>query len=786
MNKYLIDSSTLSNIADSIREKNSKISSLTPLEMPQAILDIKSGGDVPTGTAKIVTEGLHDVTNYAEANVEIDLFNHITYEDNADPDDWERPVEWGLMANGYDSGEQLYMVYDTELLPQNSVQFASWYCTTSAGNIKIERGYVDSEGVFNSVSEDVWTKSTTWTEDLPSIGHRYLVYKFTPISGHIKTIIHDRPSASYNADITGQNDYVKLCQPMIEAYGNLPYVTSFYSSATRTWGNYYLIHQDIKNLKSLTSCAYIFNNARNIECIGGLDTADTSNVTSFASFMSNCFNLTHVDLKHIKVTSKCTSMSSMFTNCAKIKYINASDWDTSNVTLMTSVFNGCLQLQKVDCSSFVGTKVTRMESMFYNCNKIREVDLSNFNTPSLVANTSYTLTNMFNGCYSVQRIDISKLDTRNIMNMSAMFQNCWSLRELKLGENFKTDNVTNMSGMFYNCMILEKIDTTENWNTSKVTTFANMFRQCSRLKSLDLSNFSTTLATTCSYMFGNCYNLESVILPKTFVTSKVTTIGDMFTNCLKLNNLDVTDWDTSNVTTMSNLFQYCRSLTDYGDVSNWTFDKVTTIANMFAFCDKLKNIPDFSGVTFTSCTTASGVFQYCIAVDSVNMSGVSFPKATTLANLFYNCYSIKSLSLTNWNVPLVTTLSYAFGGLQQCSNLVVNGWTAPKLNNMTYIFYNDYALKNVDCTLNFSVATSANNSFTGCYSLTNISNFMTIGKAATTLNTSTLLTVESLVKIFEALPTLTTSVKLTVGTVNLSKLSDSQKALATSKGWTLG
>ena len=54
------------------------------------------------------------------------------------------------------------------------------------------------------------------------------------------------------------------------------------------------------------------------------------------------------------------------------------------------------------------------------------------------------------------------------------------------------------------------------------------------------------------------------------------------------------------------------------------------------------------------------------------------------------------------------------------------------------------------------------------------------------LNYCNALTVDSLVSVLNALPQLDgTSYTCTIGSTNLAKLSDTQKAIATAKGWTL-
>ena len=54
----------------------------------------------------------------------------------------------------------------------------------------------------------------------------------------------------------------------------------------------------------------------------------------------------------------------------------------------------------------------------------------------------------------------------------------------------------------------------------------------------------------------------------------------MFANCNSLTSLDVSKWDTSNVTYMSGMFDDCTSLTTL-DISNWNTSKVKYFGSMF-------------------------------------------------------------------------------------------------------------------------------------------------------------------------------------------------------------
>lgn len=85
---------------------------------------------------------------------------------------------------------------------------------------------------------------------------------------------------------------------------------------------------------------------------------------------------------------------------------------------------------------------------------------------------------------------------------------------------------------FNNNDALENIAATGNYGN--VADMRKMFSYCLGLTSLDLSNFDT---------------------------SKVTDMSSMFYNCLGLTSLDVSGWNTSSVTNMNNMFSYCSKLT---------------------------------------------------------------------------------------------------------------------------------------------------------------------------------------------------------------------------------
>lgn len=102
-----------------------------------------------------------------------------------------------------------------------------------------------------------------------------------------------------------------------------------------------------------------------------------------------------------------------------------------------------------------------------------------------------------------------------------------------------------------------------------VTDMSNLFSRCS-IDDLDLSNFDTSKVNEMSYMFGysTMYGLDL----SGFSTSNVTNMSHMFFEC-KGTVLDLSHFDTINVTIMRNMFAYCNvdriDLTGF-DIQNLT------------------------------------------------------------------------------------------------------------------------------------------------------------------------------------------------------------------------
>ena len=90
-----------------------------------------------------------------------------------------------------------------------------------------------------------------------------------------------------------------------------------------------------------------------------------------------------------------------------------------------------------------------------------------------------------------------------------------------------------------------------------------------------------------SYMFTGCSALLSLDVTN-FNTANVTNMSTMFYNCSKLTSLYLTNFNTEKVTSMEGMFSRCKALTTIYASSKFVTTQVSNSSSMFYNCEKLK------------------------------------------------------------------------------------------------------------------------------------------------------------------------------------------------------
>lgn len=202
------------------------------------------------------------------------------------------------------------------------------------------------------------------------------------------------------------------------------------------------------------------------------------------------------------------------------------------------------------------------------------------------------------------------------------------------------------------------------------------------------------------------------------------------------------------------------------DFSNLDFSAVRDWDYMFYYCTNLQEI-DCRGFDLSEETTLYQMFRNCTNLSSIITDGWDTSSIENMSRVFQGCTSLKSVDLSQLNTSKLANISYLFSGCSGLTSVNMMGWDLSRLTTeslMRYAFY-------------------------GCTSLTELNmDGVTFPdyNIKMGLDTCTALTVESLLSILNSLPQLDGHTRtLFIGSTNLAKLSDEQKAIATSKGWVL-
>lgn len=241
---------------------------------------------------------------------------------------------------------------------------------------------------------------------------------------------------------------------------------------------------------------------------------------------------------------------------------------------------------------------------------------------------------------------------------------------------------------FANLENLEKIEgINEYLNTSQVTSMGGMFYQCYKLSGeLNLSNFDTQNVTDMSNMFAFCAALKTINISG-FNTSQVTNMYWMFMNCGALETIEIGDeWNTGSVTNMSGLFGGCTNL-------KFDFTKLNTtsvISMDYMLRDWNTTELDLSTFETGSVTTMQGMFAGCRNLERINIDPNKFntENVEDMGWMFSNCNKLSSRDLPKFNTNSAMKMNNMF---TECTNLEIldlRSFNTEKVVDMREMFSN--------------------------------------------------------------------------------------------------
>lgn len=312
--------------------------------------------------------------------------------------------------------------------------------------------------------------------------------------------------------------------------------------------------------------------------------------------------------------------------------------------------------------------------------------------------------------YNGTSLDISNWDVSKVINMSEMFSWCSNLQELNLS-NWDMTNVSNTDRMFDACRKLHtlRLDNCNEGTISKIigsdgfpTGEAEGYKGTRKIYCLEEN--VANLAVPNGWELVDAVTGEVIVLEEpefyipgyykgreieeatTMVTSEHTDLSGMFQDCGNLRTINnISEWDTSNVTNMDNMFKRCNSLVSL-DLSNWDVSKVESMSDMIQGCDSLVSV-NASNWDVSNVTNMWGMFADCRSLETIDLSNWDMTNVSNTTYMFNNSSNLRTLRLDNCNEEtvrkIITVGSFPTGTISGATRIIyckqsnVTGLTAP-------------------------------------------------------------------------------------------------------------
>ena len=479
-------------------------------------------------------------------------------------------------------------------------------------------------------------------------------------------------------------------------------------------------------------------------------TVNVSGISSAYKMFEGCTELTSVDLSGFD-SSNVEDMCRMFDECEKLTAVDVSKFDTSKVTDMSCMFSGCSSLTELNLQNFDTSSVTDMSSMFEYCSSLVSLDISHFTVKQDtdiedIINKCDSLASLYMPAEFPESVELPYNGEGTIWKDESgtiCFQTAEDLAKAMKYEKFVVENdqvlIQGKDGNLDYSITAEGVLTVSGvgnyqskipeWSTyarfikkaivdvKGITSTKNMFYGCESLGEIDLSKLDTSRVTNMNSMFEYC-PVQDLDLSG-FDTSKVTDMGYMFA-CSSLNELDISGFDTSNVTNMQCMFMWCGNLSEL-DLSRFKTENVTNMQSMF-YGDRNLRYIDLSNFDTHNVTDMSGMFWSCERLRYADVQGFNTEKVTNMSNMFDDCINLLELDLSGFDTRNVTNMSNMF---HNCllKEIDVSSFDTSKVTNMSGMFSGcmHYDLKKLDVShFDTSNVTDMSNMFRSCFALTSL------------------------------------------------------------------
>ena len=122
---------------------------------------------------------------------------------------------------------------------------------------------------------------------------------------------------------------------------------------------------------------------------------------------------------------------------------------------------------------------------------------------------------------------------------------------------------------------------------SELDDLSGVFARLNKVEVIDISGWDTSNVTIMDCMFSQCPKLKKIIGIENLDVSKLRCANCMFSYCEKLVELDLTNWNPISLENTYDMFSCCSNLKMIKNIENWQLPNIKDVSYMFCNCTKL-------------------------------------------------------------------------------------------------------------------------------------------------------------------------------------------------------
>ena len=452
------------------------------------------------------------------------------------------------------------------------------------------------------------------------------------------------------------------------------YFTPFSSLESLFEGNSDIKSVDLSHLdfSGINSAKNMLKNSK-IEEIN-LSNINAPKLSNIDSMFENCTELVSITLNNF-TTQNGKSVENLFKDTKNLKVLEMSNFDLSSQTSEDSLFEeyqNLLYLNIKGLQGFNSNIKEKLENIIQNNKKTivcENGEINKNNKDNEFKCCNYMLN--FESCESFNYITVKyKLEEgshdikrrRLINNIEYREGFGIGIREGKISYVMKEDEMLGPKQHFFvnyehpeiKIYFPEKVKSLKDMFSNQIDSYVEY------IESIDFSNFNSSLVTDMSNLFYGCYELISVVLSE-LKTQEVTNMNSMFYGCKSLASIDLLNFDTSKVTDMGSMFLGCDKL-EFVQLQNFDTSSVTNMNSMFHKCNSLTSIDLFNFNT-SKVTNMGSMFEECNKLEFVKLHHFDTSSVYNMTRMFYNCKSLLFIDISCFNLENVEQTYEIFEGL---------------------------------------------------------------------------------------------------------------------------